>query len=118
MRYTASPSEDGAAAEVKGRLELDGECLYIALDEVGERFPIVWPTGTTWDPEDQAVIGSEGTRMAVGSQVYGGGGYSKVEEVERLLGADAKALAVSCVDNTYGEVAFVNNQSGAIGPVE
>ena len=55
-------------------------------------------------------------RMPVGSEVDGGGGYHYVEDVERLLGAEAEALAARCVDNTYGEVAFVNNDDDGIGP--
>ena len=38
MRYPErSSSQEGMAAEVRGVLELDGEYLYVALDEVGER---------------------------------------------------------------------------------
>lgn len=118
MRYPTSASDGGVDAEVKGRLELAGDCLYIAFDEVRERYPVVWPAGTTWDAEDQAVVGPSTTRMPVGSEVYGGGGYYKVEDVKRSLGAEAEALAASCVDNTYGEVAFINNEKGAIGPAE
>ena len=118
MRYPTSTSEGSDDAEVRGRLELAGDCLYIALDEVDERYPVVWPAGTTWDAEDQAVISPSGTEMAVGSQVYGGGGYAKVGDVERSLGAEAEALVTSCADNKYGEVAFVNNERDAIGRAE
>lgn len=104
---------------MEGRLELAGDCLYIVpLDSRGVRYPLVWPAGTTWDAEEQAVIGPSRTRMPVGSEVSGGGGYHKVEDVKRSLGAEAEVLAASCVDNEYGEVAFINNQRGAVGPVE
>jgi hypothetical protein len=116
MRYPTSASEGSDDAEVKGRLELAGDCLYIAFDETRERYPVVWPAGTTWDAEDQTVVGPSTTRLPVGSEVSGGGGYYKVEDVKRSLGTKAEALAASCVDNTYGEVAFINNEKGAIGP--
>lgn len=56
--------------------------------------------------------------MPVGSDVYGGGGYHYVDDVGRTLGSDAEALADRCIDNTYGEIAFVNNRDDAIGPAE
>ena len=55
--------------------------------------------------------------MPIGSEVYGGGGYFYVSEVERLVGPEAALLASTCVDNQYGEIAMVNNLDTAIGPV-
>ena len=119
MRYPEpSSSQEGMTAEVRGVLELDGECLYVALDEVGERYPIVWPAGTRWDADNQAVVTSRGETMPVGDEVYGGGGYLYVGDVERIAGPQASALAAKCVDNTYGEIAVVNNADTAIGPAE
>lgn len=117
MRYPeASASEEGSAAEVRGTLELDGDCLYVFLEEVDERYPVVWPAGTTWDAEEEAVVSPSGVRMAVGTDVSGGGGYHPVDDVERLVGPDAEALAARCVDNTYGEIALVNNSADGIRP--
>lgn len=117
MRYPErSSSQEGMAAEVRGVLELDGECLYVALDEVGERYPVVWPAGTRWDADAQVVVPPQGESMGVGDEVYGGGGYLYVEDVERIAGSQASALAAECVDNAYGEIAVVNNSDTAIGP--
>ncbi len=113
-----SSSEEGLTAEVRGVLELDGECLYLSLDEVGQRYPVVWPAGTRWDPDSQAVVTPGGESMAVGAAVYGGGGYFYVDDVERIAGPQASALAAQCVDNTYGEIAVVNNADAAIGSAE
>ncbi|WP_372594614.1 hypothetical protein [Actinotalea sp.] len=119
LRYAAVSSDGGGmAALVSGRLELVGDCLYLAVDEVGERYPIVWPAGSTWDGERRAVLSASGVEMPVGSEVSGGGGYLYVADVEASLGAEAAALAARCVDNSYGEVAFVNNDDGAIGPAD
>jgi hypothetical protein len=105
-------------AEVRGVLELDGGCLYVALDEVGERYPVVWPAGTRWDADIQAVVTSRGETMAVGDEISGGGGYPYVEDVERIAGPQASALAAKCVDNAYGEIAVVNSADTAIGPAD
>ena len=119
MRYPEpASSDDGESAEVRGRIELDDGCLYVALDEIDERFPVVWPAGTSWDAESESVVSPSGRRMPVGSDVYGGGGYRYVDDVGRTLGGDAEALAGRCVDNPYGEIAFVNNGDEAIAPAE
>ena len=52
--------------------------------------------------------------MPIGSEVRGSGGFLYVHHIERLAGSDASALASTCVDNTYGEVAVINNQDAAI----
>ena len=110
LRYPEAQSRDeGMAAVVRGRLELDGACLYVALDEVDERYPIVWPAGTTWDGQQQAVVNPAGVAMSIGSDVFGTGGYLHIEDVKRSLGSDAERLASRCVDNAHGEIAFVNN---------
>lgn len=106
---------DEMDAEVRGALELDADCLYVALDEVGERYPIVWPAGTRWDPDTHTIVTPDGESLSAGDEVYGSGGYLYVDDVHRLAGVDAAALARRCVDNTYGEIAVVNNSDSAIG---
>ncbi len=119
MRYPEPASRDDREdAEVRGRLQLDGDCLYVALDELKERYPVVWPAGTTWDADNESVISPSGSGMPVGSDVYGGGGYYYVDDVGRLLGDEAQARAARCVDNAYGEIAFVNNADDGIRPAE
>jgi hypothetical protein len=116
MRYPKRPSDDaGIEASVSGVLELERDCLYVALDEIGERFPVLWPFGTGWDAENRAVVPPTGAPMPIGGSVFGAGGYLGVSDVERLAGADAAAVAERCVDNTWGEIAVVNNQDAAIG---
>jgi hypothetical protein len=116
MRHSR-PSLDasGEEAEVRGVLELESGCLYVALDEVGERYPVVWPYGMRWDPTNAEVVPPTGPPMPIGSAVYGGGGYYSVDDIERIAGADVAAIAEDCVDNVHGEIAVVNNSDAAIG---
>lgn len=117
MRHPEASSTDGSDdAEVRGTLQLDGDCLHVVLAEIDERYPVVWPAGTSWDAEQETVVSPSGARMAVGSDVSGGGGYHAVEDVERLVGTEAAALAARCVDNAYGEIALVNNDDDGIRP--
>ena len=119
MRYpqpSISPAE--LAAPVRGVLQLEGSCLYVFVDQSGERYPVVWPAGTQWDDPTQSVISPIGARMPIGDRVFGGGGYFYVPDIERIAGPVASALASKCVDNTYGEIAVVNNVDTAIGPAQ
>ena len=115
MRYPMRSNDNmGMAALIRGVLQLEGMCLYIAaIDVVGERYPVLWPGGTTWDEQSKSVVLPVGAPIPIGSRVEGGGGFLYVSDVERLAGPDASARAASCVDNTYGEIAVFNNQDAA-----
>lgn len=116
MHHIAPPSGDDEDAEIRGLIEISEGCVYVALDEVSERYPVVWPRGTSWDSDIQAVVLPSGELLAAGDAVYGGGGYRYVDDIEQVVGPEAAALAEACVDNTYGEIAVVNNSASAIGP--
>jgi hypothetical protein len=119
MRYPRHASDaEQLGAEVRGLLQLEGQCLYVFFDAAGERYPVLWPAGTRWDEASQSVISATGDTMPIGVGVYGGGGYFYVADVERLAGPEAAALASRCVDNKYGEIAVVNNLDNAIGPAQ
>lgn len=51
MHHVGAYANEGEDAEVRGVVEIEGDCLYVALDEVGERYPVVWPASTSWDPD-------------------------------------------------------------------
>ncbi len=117
MRYPQpSSSKEGMAAMVQGVLQLEAGCLYIVQSDIGQRFPVLWPAGTRWDEQNQTVVSPVGEVMQMGDPVEGGGGFLYVADVERLAGSAASALAAECVDNTYSEIAVVNNIDTAIGP--
>ena len=115
MRYPRRSNDRmGMAALIRGVLQLEGMCLYIAAtDVVGERYPVLWPGGTTWDEQNNSVIPPVGAPIPIGSRVEGGGGFLYVSDIERLAGPEASTRATSCVDNTYGEIAVFNNQDAA-----
>ena len=88
----------GTDALIEGPLTLSSGCLL-----VGE-FPVVWPYGTTWDAEAQAVRLSDGQVVALGDQVSGGGGYPYLSG----LGTEFAEPLADCPTNKYGEVAMFN----------
>ncbi|GIG29862.1 hypothetical protein [Cellulomonas marina] len=99
---SAGSSEDGMTAIVSGTVAYDGTCLTL------DGYPVVWPEGTRWDADAEAVVLSGGARAAVGDAVEGGGGYLQV--VSMLPeGTDPAAgrLLQECGRST-GEVAFFN----------
>ena len=117
MRHPVrSDIEEGLDAEVRGVLELENGCLYLSIGEIDERYPVLWPAQTAWDAQREVVVLPTGDEIAVGGLAYGGGGYFYVDDIENIAGAEAADLAGRCTDNTYGEIAVVNNYDTAIGP--
>lgn len=114
MVHLEASANQGEGAEVRGVVEIEGDCLYVALDEVGERYPVVWLAGTTWDPVAEEVLLESGESVGHGDSVYGGGGYKYLDDFAGVGGDDAVARAEQCVDNQYGEIAVVNNQPDGI----
>jgi hypothetical protein len=91
-------NSDGADALIEGPLTMSSGCLL-----VGE-FPVVWPHGTTWDAEGEAVQLPDGQGVALGDQVSGGGGYPHLSD----LGAELAEPLAGCPTNEYEEVAMFN----------
>ncbi|MDJ0768847.1 MAG: META domain-containing protein [Ilumatobacter sp.] len=114
MRHLRARSTEGEDAEVGGVIEIDGDCLYVALADVAQRYPIVWPASTSWDSRTDRVILPGGESIGHGDAVHGGGGYRSVDDVAAIAGDAAAARASECVDNRYGEIAVVNNQPDGI----
>lgn len=77
---------------------MSGGCLL-----VGE-YPVVWPYGTTWDAEAEAVRLSDGQVVALGNRVSGGGGYPHLPDLE----AEFAEPLTDCPTNQFKEVAMFN----------
>jgi len=114
MRHLAAFANEGEDAEVGGLIQIEGGCLYVSLDDGGERYPIVWPASTTWDVNANEVVLPNGDVIGDGDLVYGGGGYRYVPDLVAIAGEDAAKRAQECVDNRYGEIAVVNNYADGI----
>ncbi len=109
-------SLEGTDAEVGGVLVLRGDCLQFEYGPDAEAgyLPIVWPSGTAWDPDRLEVVLPAGDRIGIGATVAGGGGYPYADGFGSFDEA-ARALLQSCADNEWNEVAAFNNRLGAIG---
>lgn len=94
------------AAEIIGTLELDGDFLYTALE--GNRYPVLWPYGTTWDEVTSSVVLPDGTEFAIGGEVDGGGGYLHPDTIGELT-SDEGVLerAEQCAQEPYFEIAVL-----------
>jgi hypothetical protein len=77
------PEDGGEQAIVAGRVRFDeaGNCFLLERD--GERFPVVWPYGTTVSDDARTITLDDDTVIHLGDRVEGGGGYH---------GADVHAL--------------------------
>lgn len=96
--HTVLPS-GGLHAQVVGALAVADGCVL--LDQDGNRFPVVWPSGTSVAGTDPLIIElPSGEQLELGDQVSGGGGYLSQERA----GID---VPNACL-NEYGEVAVFN----------
>ncbi|MGI9612463.1 MAG: hypothetical protein ACR2QO_06120 [Acidimicrobiales bacterium] len=115
VRHRQPVAIGGEDAALGGTLVLDGDCLYLGSPNgVGDRYPVVWPSQTTWDAETQSVVLPSGHAVAIGESVSGGGGFHGLESVLATSGAEAEALVSNCLDNTFDEIAIINNFPDAI----
>ena len=99
----------GTDAEVLGIVIIEGNCIFLHQPEVETRYPVVWPHGTSWSRAESAIRLPDGTLVYEGDKVYGGGGYHKEGNLDEYTVAEGVELALSCVDNRYGEVAVFNS---------
>lgn len=96
----------GMGAIVQGVLEVDlqARCVWLSgLD--GARYPIVWPAGTTAQPDPFEVILVDGQVVRHGDQVTGGGGYVPAAGAT----PDLEPFPAQCLQT--GEVAVFNATS-------
>lgn len=92
------------AARVMGVILLDDRgCLVLELNEV--RYSVVWPSGTSWQPDPPGVVLPSGQIVRPGMSVLGDGGY--LSSVSHLTGREVNDAAVACSGPT-GEIAFFN----------
>lgn len=66
--------------------------------------PVIWPHGTAWDQDRQAVLLPDGDVASLGDEVSGGGGYPYLTDLSPEL---AEQVA-DCPLNEYGEIAMFN----------
>ncbi|MFN3215808.1 MAG: hypothetical protein ACE367_04875 [Acidimicrobiales bacterium] len=114
VRWPESPTGGASGeAEVGGVVALEEGCLYLSEgDEV--RHPVVWPAGTTWDPDRMAVILPRGTEVRSGDRVEGSGGFGRLRSLRqsRALGPEAIELLARCADG--GDIASLDNDPGGV----
>lgn len=89
----------GQDAEVGGTLTTGDGCVM--LDQDGNRFPVVWPSGTSVEGTDPLVVElPSGEQLSEGDQVSGGGGYPYADTLDI-------EVPQACL-NEWGEVAVFN----------
>lgn len=109
LMYAAARSDrdDAMAALIIGTLELDGDCLYTTFD--GNRYPVLWPHGTTWDETTSSVVLANGTSLALGTELDGGGGYMNIDVFSDVVdNNDVVELARRCAEEPSFEIAVMN----------
>ena len=97
----------GTAAIVSGTVVLERDCIY--LDGPHDRYPVVWPPGTSWRTDEEAVELPDGTLVRAGDRISGAGGFHQGTRLETYTNAEGVTVARRCVDNTHGNVAVFNS---------
>jgi hypothetical protein len=109
-RDKGDDSRTGPQAIVSGDLQRDGECLLFSRsNEV-----IVWPPGTRWSAEDDAVVLPDGLRVRPGDAITGAGGHYAATRVglNQLLDTQTAAdRAATCVLRNNADIAVFNPYS-------
>ncbi|WP_346385449.1 hypothetical protein [Nocardioides sp.] len=94
--------EAGMAALIRGPVRLVGDCLFIGSA------PVIWPTGTTWDDEADAVVLNDGTLVAVGATVSGGGGSLSAADVAGVFNEELADAVRACAPNGRSAASVFN----------
>ena len=101
-------------ALIAGVVQLDDDCIYV-VDSLGDRYPVIWPHGTTWRDDPAGIVTPAGEFVALGDAVTGGGGYYTPEALAGFVAdADALAMVDRCAEGEFREIAVV--QGGTIDP--
>lgn len=98
---------DGMTAEVAGPVRFDSDTGCLLLEHGSVRYPLVWPTGTSWRSNPAGVRLEDGQVVEPGMTVYGGGGYLDRGGIERMAGTEVADAANACAGPT-GEIAIFN----------
>ncbi len=106
----------GMEASVDGTVSIDSDCLCLVGDV--ERYPVIWPNGSLWSAGESSVVLANGTSVAVGEDITGAGGHLRADFLEQSMSEDVVARAAACVDDTYGEIAVINNAAGDVWPAK
>lgn len=97
------------AAEVRGTVELRGECLVLVQEDLPDApaYPVIWPAETSWQEEPPAVVLEGGRVVEPGTSVVGAGGYLQRDDIEGIAGSAVADAADDCAGQT-GEIALFN----------
>lgn len=116
IHHVTPPSPTRDMALIQGSLSIDGKgCIRV------DSWGVIWPAGTSWDDANDEVVMEDGRRFGLGHAVSGEGEYQdsvgagdgKQSSLESKVGSTVAAHAVACYGE--GQVAVLNNWSGAIG---
>jgi hypothetical protein len=97
------------AAIVSGIVVVEA-CYRLSSGE--DRYPVVWPAGTTIADDRSSLKLVDGTEVRPGDHVSGGGGYFNEKAVEAVLGT-ALVVPESCWGKT-DEMAVFNSGDAVI----
>lgn len=107
--YARNPGDgdcDYEAAAAIGELSLVDGCVGLGAEE--EFRPLLWPFGTTWDDEQQAVVTPSGQVIAIGEVVDTGGGSRSADGLDQFTNSSGVAQQAGACSST-GDVFVIQS---------
>lgn len=80
----AAADDAGGDTLLRGNVRFDEDHNCYLLQVEGDRFPIIWPAGTTASPDGAVLRMADDTPIRVGAEVSGRGDIVPVERVDEL----------------------------------
>lgn len=110
--YSGSFTGNRLDAELIGNITIEVPCIFLSdPNDPGFRSLIVWPLGTTWQPDPPAVVLPNGDEVTDGDTVEGSGGSVGLDAVKRIAGQPGTMVVEACSAQTEQNVAVFNFES-------
>lgn len=103
------PRFDSEGAQIIGVVEVEEDgCVTVDGDVA------VWPPGTTWDEANQSIMLPDGSIVASGDSVEGGGGYQPPSNLEFFVNDEGAEAVMGCIADRSNEIAVFNSEADSV----
>lgn len=111
----ALPRDDSSMVDdsgTGGTITVDTGCIYLE-GPIGSRTLVVWPAGTTWVSDSEAVVTESGVELLNGDTFSATGTFTDVSGATSMLGSAGDAYIAQCAEN---DVAVVRRDVRLVRP--
>ena len=103
------PRFDSEEAQILGVVEVEDDgCVTI------DGSVAVWPPGTSWDEANESIVLPDGSIVANGDSVEGGGGYQPPSNLEFFVNDEGAEAVMGCIADRSNEIAVFNSEADSV----